>query len=158
MKEQFRIDRINKMIMRLGLHRPIVSRSHMKQHLDKIFTKKPARQKAGKYISMLNSRGTYPSNIRNSFTEGEIKYYRQKLHRYNLHTIVSEFEDLKPIQTLQWINPSPCVFSPLWTCISFQGIHGYYHGETAIETLLNAIRINLMIHFAFDYWRLLLLG
>lgn len=101
MKEQFQIDRINKMVMRLGLHRPIVSRSHMKQHLDKIFTKKPARQKAGKYISMLNSRGTYPSSIRNSFTEGEIKYYRAKLRQHGLHTIVSEFEDLEPIQPLQ---------------------------------------------------------
>jgi len=60
MQEQFQIDRINKMITRLGLHRRIVSRSHMKQHLDKIFIKRPTRQKAGKYISMLNSRGTTP--------------------------------------------------------------------------------------------------
>lgn len=101
LREDFQVDRINKMIVRLGLHRPIVSRSHMKQHLDKIFTKKPTRQKVGKYISMLNSRGAYPSSIRNSFTEGEIKYYRMKVNRYGLHTIVSEFEDLKPIQPLQ---------------------------------------------------------
>lgn len=101
LQERFQIDRINKMITRLGLHRPIVSRSHMKQHLGKIFIKKPTRQKAGKYISMLNSRGTSPSAIRNSFTEGEVKYYRMKLHQYGLHVVTSAFEDLEPIQLLK---------------------------------------------------------
>ena len=30
--------------------------------------------------------------------------------------------------------------------------------ETALKWLLNALRINLMLHSAFDSWRLLLLG
>ena len=57
MQEQFQIERINRMIVRLGLHRKIISRQNMKTQLDKIFIKKPTRQRAGQYITLVNTRG-----------------------------------------------------------------------------------------------------
>ena len=100
-QEPFQIERINRMIERLGLHRPIISRKHMKEQLSLIFTKQPTRQRAGQYISLINARGTYPQTIRNHFTEGQIRYIRQKLHQHDLHTVISEFEDLEPVEHLE---------------------------------------------------------
>lgn len=101
MQEQFQIERINRMIVRLGLHRKIISRQNMKIQLDKIFIKKPTRQRAGQYITLVNTRGVYPQTIKQHFAEGQIKYIRDKLHGYGLHTVVSEFEDLEPVQLLK---------------------------------------------------------
>lgn len=100
MQEDFQKARINRMIERLGLHRPIISRQHMRDAIKLIFSKKPTRQKAAKYISLINSRGTYPKTIKANFTEGEIRYICKRLHDYNLHTIVSEFENLQPVKLL----------------------------------------------------------
>lgn len=100
-QEQFQIERINRMIERLGLHRPIISRKHMKEQLHLIFTKQPTRQRAGHYISLMNARGTYPQTIHKQFSEGQIRYIRQKLHQHNLHTVISEFEDLEPVERLE---------------------------------------------------------
>lgn len=100
-QEQFQIERINRMLERLGLHRPIIGRKRMKEQLALIFTKQPTRQRAGQYISLINARGTYQQTIRNQFSEGQIRYIRQKLHQHNLHTVISEFEDLEPIERLE---------------------------------------------------------
>lgn len=101
MQEQFQIERINRMIERLSLHRNIISRQNMKQQLDMIFTKAPTRQRAGKYIGLVNGRGVYPQTIGQHFTEGQVKYIRQKLHQHGLHTVVSEFVDLEPVQYIK---------------------------------------------------------
>ena len=37
----------------------------------------------------------------NRYGTGQIKYIRQKLHERGLHTAVSEFEDLEPVQLLK---------------------------------------------------------
>jgi hypothetical protein len=100
MQEQFQVERINKMIVRLGLHRKIISRQNMNKQLDKLFVKKPTRYRAGRYITLVNTRGTYSNTIKQYFTEGQIKYIREKLHDCGLHTVVSEFEDLEPIKLL----------------------------------------------------------
>ena len=73
----------------------------MKQQLDMIFTKAPTRQRAGKYIGLVNGRGVYPQTIGQHFTEGQVKYIRQKLHQHGLHTVVSEFVDLEPVQYIK---------------------------------------------------------
>lgn len=101
MQEQFQVERINRMIVRLGLHRKIISRQNMKIQLDKIFIKKPTRQRAGQYITLVNTRGVYPQTIKQHFAKGQIKYIRDKLHGCGLHTVVSEFEDLEPVQLLK---------------------------------------------------------
>ena len=101
MKEQFQVERINRMIVRLGLHRKIISRQNMKTQLDKIFIKKPTRKRAGQYITLVNTRGVYPQTIKQHFAEGQIKYIREKLHGCGLHTVVSEFEDLEPVQLIK---------------------------------------------------------
>lgn len=72
----------------------------MKIQLDKVFIKKPTRQRAGQYITLVNTRGVYPQTIKQQFAEGQIKYIRQKIHGSGLHTVVSEFEDLEPVQLL----------------------------------------------------------
>lgn len=100
MQEQFQVERINRMVVRLGLHRKIISRQNMKKQLDKIFIKKPTRQRAGQYITLVNTRSRYPQTIKQQFAEGQIKYIRQKLHENGLHTVISEFEDLEPVQLL----------------------------------------------------------
>jgi len=101
MQERFQIERINRMIERLGLHRNIISRQNMKKQLDIIFKKIPTRQRAGKYIMLINCRGVYPQTIKQQFTEGQINYIRTILHKHNLHTVVSEFEDLEPVELLK---------------------------------------------------------
>lgn len=101
MQEQFQVERINRMIVRLGLHRKIISRQNMKKQLDKLFIKKPTRQRAGQYITLVNARGVYPQTIKQQFAEGQIRYIRQKLHGCDLHTVVSEFEELEPVQLLK---------------------------------------------------------
>lgn len=101
MQEQFQVERINRMIVRLGLHRKIISRQNMKKQLDKLFIKQPTRQRVGRYITLVNTRGVYPQAIKQHFTEGQIKYIRQKLHQHDLHTVVSEFEDLEPVQLVK---------------------------------------------------------
>ncbi len=100
MREDFQKERINRMIERLGLHRPIISRQHMKDEINKIFIKQPTRQRAAQYIAMVNGRGVYPKTLKRHFTEGEIRYIRKRLHDHNLHTVVSEFEDLQPVKLL----------------------------------------------------------
>lgn len=100
MQEDFQKARINRMIERLGLHRPIISRQHMRDEINKIFIKQPTRQRAAQYIAMVNGRGVYPKTIRRHFTEGEVRYIRKRLHDHNLHTVVSEFEDLEPVKLL----------------------------------------------------------
>lgn len=101
MDEKFQVERINRMIIRLGLHRKIISRKNMKKQLDKIFIKKTTRQRAGQYITLVNTRGTYPQTIKTNFTEGQIGYIRKVLHDNDLHTVVSEFEDLEPVNLLK---------------------------------------------------------
>ena len=101
MNEQFQVQHINRMIVRLGLHRKIISRQNMKQQLKNLFPKSPTRQRAEKYISLVNSRGTYRQTIKKQFTEGQIRYIRKQLHDHHLHTIISEFEDLEPVQLLK---------------------------------------------------------
>lgn len=101
MQEQFQIERINRMIERLGLHRNIISRRHMKNELDKMFIKQPTKQRAEQYISLVNNRGTTKNMIVQQLTGGQINYIRQKIHQQNLHTVVSEFEDLEPVQFLK---------------------------------------------------------
>ena len=96
MQEDFQKARIDRMIERLGLHRPIISRQRMRDEINKIFIKQPTRQRAAQYIAMVNGRGVYPKTIRRHFTEGEARYIRKRLHDHNLHTVVSEFEDLEP--------------------------------------------------------------
>jgi len=100
MREDFQKERINRMIERLGLHRPIISRQHMKDEINKVFIKQPTRQRAAQYIAMVNGRGIYPKTIQRHFTEGEVRYIRKRLHDHNLHTVVSEFEDLQPVKLL----------------------------------------------------------
>lgn len=100
MNQQFQENLINKMIMRLGLHRNIISRKNMKKVIDTSFARKSTKQNAEKYIRLVNGRGTYGSTITNNLTEGAIKYIRDILHRQNIHTVVSEYEDLEPIKLL----------------------------------------------------------
>ena len=100
-QEQFQVERINRMIVRLGLHRKIISRQNMKRQLNKLFIKKPTRQRAGQYITLVNTRGVYRQTIKQHFAEGQINYIRDKIHKNGLHTVVSEFEDLEPVQLLK---------------------------------------------------------
>lgn len=97
MDEQFQMERIAHMIKRIRLSDTIISRNQMKRCIDKIFTKEPTKQRALKYIAMINKRGSYPDTIRNSFSTGQVRYIRDKLHKRNLHVIVSDFQSLKPI-------------------------------------------------------------
>lgn len=50
---------------------------------------------------LVNGRGVYPQTIKQQFTEGQINYIRTILHKRNLHTVVSEFEDLEPVELLK---------------------------------------------------------
>lgn len=99
--EQFQTDRINRMIERLGLHWDIISCRHMRDKLDRLFSKQPTRQRAGRYISLVNSRGASRRAIWNAFTQGQVAYIRHVLHKNHLHTVVSDFEDLEPVKLLK---------------------------------------------------------
>lgn len=101
MQEQFQVDRINKMVLRLGLNLRIISRKHMQEQLNLIFPKAPTRQRAKQYIRLVNGRGTYTKTIKSTFTESQIRYIRKRLYDNGLHCVVSEFEDLQPIQPLK---------------------------------------------------------
>ncbi len=101
MQEQFQKERINRMIVRLGLNKKIISRKNMQQQIDKIFIKQPTRQRVRRYITLVNARGTYQQTIKQQFAEGQIKYIKQKLNEHDLHTVVSDFEDLEPVQLLK---------------------------------------------------------
>lgn len=102
MNENFQKERINRMIQRLHLDLTIITRTHMRNAIKLIFSKKPTQQRAARYISMVNSRGAYPKTVKANFTEGEVRYIQQKLRQYGIHTVLTDgIDNLEPVQLLK---------------------------------------------------------
>ena len=102
MQAGFQRERINRMIERLGLHRQIISREHMRERLGEIFIKAPTLQRAKLYIRLVTGRGVYPATIKGQLTAGQIAYIRKKLNEHDLHCIVAEGgHDLVPVTPLR---------------------------------------------------------
>lgn len=97
MNERFQMERMAHMIKRLRLSDKIISRKKMKGCIDVIFTKEPTKQRALNYIAMVNKRGSYPNTIKSSFSTGQVRYIRDRLHKYGFHVIVSDFKSLEPV-------------------------------------------------------------
>ena len=98
MNNDFQKERINRMIQRLGMNLRIVSRKTMLQILPSIFKRKATLQRAEDYITLINKdRNVYPKTVKAHFTANHVSYIRRKLKEYGLHSIVSEFMELKPI-------------------------------------------------------------
>ena len=98
MNPDFQKKSINRMIQRLGLNLRIVSRKMMLQILPSIFKRKATLQRAEDYITLINKdRNVYPKTVKAHFTANHVSYIRRRLKEYGLHSIVSEFMELKPI-------------------------------------------------------------
>ena len=101
MNTDFQKERINRMIQRLNLNLNIINKKDLFQLLPAIFKRKETLQRAESYIKLINKeRNVYPKTVKAHFTANQIGYIRKKLKEHNLHSIVSENNDLMPVELL----------------------------------------------------------
>ena len=101
MDVDFQKQKINRMIQRLGMNLNIINRKALLQSLPSIFKTKDTLQRAKDYVMMINKdRDVFPKTIKAHFTANQITYIRKKLKEHNLHSIVSENNDLIPVELL----------------------------------------------------------
>jgi hypothetical protein len=87
---QFQRDTINGFIRRLGVHRPILSRTNFRAQIDNIFRKKQTKLKA-------HQLATYVRNGRKPARPKDYAYIASKLAKSGVHIVTSTFADIPPV-------------------------------------------------------------
>jgi ribosomal protein S16 len=87
---QFQRDTINGFIKRLGVHRPILSRTNFRAQVDNIFKRKPTRLKAHRLANYVRQ-GRKPTNPK------QYAYIASKLAKHHVHIVTSTFADIPPV-------------------------------------------------------------